>query len=340
MSSSGPPPPPQSAPRLTKSETTLDGTTTRPLQPNWSASLRRTSLHRSESDVYIPSSAHIEQPVHVMDHKTEKQFASEMRHALSIIDKFFGSSVLQDHSIPRELLMEAQGLVFLTVYKLGFLVSGKGGTGFVIARTPNGWSPPAFVGTGGIGFGMMAGGEIVHYVVILSSRGAVKTFTRNGQVQVGSELDIAVGPLGRAAAASLNVGRGGIAPNYSYSHSMGLYGGIGLSGAVIVTRKSLNDKCYGSHVRVKSILAGEVPCPLAVPLWEALDAVLNIKREYVNGLPVANQREAVCHECGHANKTGARTCEREECQALLVFSTGVHSGKRTVGKLIVSQGAH
>ncbi|KAG9411065.1 SH3 domain-containing YSC84-like protein 1 [Aphanomyces cochlioides] len=313
----------------------------RPLPPNWSASLRRNSLQRSESDVYIPSASSLPAPpAHVMDNKTEKQFAAEMRHALSVVDKFFGPSVLQDRSIPRELLMEAQGLVFLTVYKLGFLVSGKGGTGFVIARTANGWSAPAFVGSGGIGFGMMVGGEVVHYIVILSSRNAVKTFTRNGQVQVGSELDLAVGPLGRAAAASLNVGRGGVAPNYSYSHSMGLYGGIGLSGAVIVSRKAFNDKCYGSHARLKSILSGEVPCPMAVPLWEALDAVLNVKREYVNGVAVPSKRDAVCHECGFANKTGARQCEREECQALLVYSAGVHSGKRNIGKLVVSQHLH
>ena len=312
----------------------------RSIESSWSNSSLRQTLPRSASAVSLPvqhaSSLHA--PAHVMDHKTEAQFASEMKHALSIVDKFFGPSVLQDHSIPRELLMEAQGLVFLTIYKLGFLVSGKGGKGFVIARTAHGWSAPAFIGSGGIGFGMMVGGEVVNYIIILSSRGAVKTFTRNGQVQLGSELDLAVGPLGRAAAANLNVGRGGVAPNYSYSHSMGLYGGIGLAGAIIVSRKSFNDKCYGSHVRVKSLLAGEVACPLAQPLWEALDSVLNMTREYRNGVPVVNPRGAVCHECGFANKTGARQCEREACQALLVYSTGLHSGKRTIGKLVLAPG--
>ncbi|OQR93617.1 seryl-tRNA synthetase [Thraustotheca clavata] len=308
------------------------------MESSWTNSMLRQSLPRSASAVSLPvhSGTSFQTPTHIMDHKTEAQFAAEMKHALSIVDKFFGPSVLQDHSIPRELLMEAQGLVFLTVYKLGFLVSGKGGKGFVMARTANGWSAPAFIGSGGVGFGMMVGGEVVNYIIILSSRGAVKTFTRNGQIQLGSELDLAVGPLGRAAAANLNVGRGGVAPNYSYSHSMGLYGGIGLAGAIIVSRKSFNDKCYGSHVRVKSLLAGEVACPLAQPLWEALDAVLNIKREYRNGVPVVNPRSAICHECGYANKTGARQCERESCQALLVYSTGIHSGKRTIGKLVLA----
>ncbi|KAJ8542704.1 hypothetical protein ON010_g12107 [Phytophthora cinnamomi] len=120
----------------------------------------------------------------------------------------------------------------------------------------------------------------------LRVRSAVKVFTRNGQVQLGSELDIAVGPIGRAASAALNVGPGGIAPNYSYSHSKGLYGGIGLSGGVICTRKSLNAKCYGPNVTARQLLGGEVACPLAEPLWRALDKALGMQREYVNGFPV------------------------------------------------------
>ena len=53
----------------------------------------------------------------------------------------------------------------------------------------------------------MAGVEQVNYMVILGSVNAVNTFTRNGQIQIGSELDVAVGPIGRAAAASINIGK-------------------------------------------------------------------------------------------------------------------------------------
>ncbi|KAF1795424.1 Ysc84 actin-binding domain [Phytophthora cactorum] len=223
---------------------------------------------------------------HTMSVKATTKLKKEMDNAAQVVETFLSPKLLKDQSIPHELLAEAYGLVFVTMYKVGFLFSGKIGTGFVISRTTGGWSAPSFLTSGGFGFGMMAGGEVVNYMVVLNSRSAVKVFTRNGQVQLGSELDIAVGPIGRAASASLNVGAGGVAPNYSYSHSKGLYGGIGLSGAVICTRKSLNAKCYGPIVTARQLLGGEVACPLAEPLWRALDKALGMQREYVNGFPV------------------------------------------------------
>lgn len=275
---------------------------------------------------------------HSMDGKTSAKLQKEMANAAKVVDTFFSPKLLKDQSIPHELLVEANGLVFLTVYKVGFLFSGKVGTGFVIARTAAGWSAPSFLASGGLGFGMMAGGEVVNYMIILNSRGAVKVFTRNGQVQLGSELDLAVGPIGRAASASLNVGRGGIAPNYSYSHSMGLYGGIGLSSGVICTRKSLNAKCYGARVTVRQILGGEVPCPLALPLWQALDRALGTHREFADGFPVPALGGGVtglaCDACGYLNATETHVCSR--CHNLLVYSVGVHSGRRNTSQLVAT----
>lgn len=271
---------------------------------------------------------------HVMGERAKEKLSKEMTNAVKVVETFFTPKMLRDQSIPQELLVEAYGLVFLTVYKVGFLFSGKIGTGFIISRTTAGWSAPSFLSSGGLGFGMMAGGEMVNYMIILNSRSAVKVFTRNGQVQLGSELDIAVGPVGRAASASINLGRGGIAPNYSYSHSVGLYGGIGLSGAIICTRKSLNAKCYGPNATARQILGGEVPCSLAIPLWRALDKALGTPREYANGLPVlAPSFTGVdCSVCGYVNDTERHSCAR--CQGLLVYSVSVHSGKRRASRLV------
>ncbi|KAF4315535.1 hypothetical protein BBO99_00008149 [Phytophthora kernoviae] len=238
---------------------------------------------------------------HAMTVKATAKLKKEMDNAAQVVESFLSPKLLKDQSIPHELLAEAYGLVFVTMYKVGFLFSGKIGTGFIISRTTGGWSAPSFLTSGGFGFGMMAGGEVVNYMIILNSRSAVKVFTRNGQVQLGSELDIAVGPIGRAASASLNVGAGGIAPNYSYSHSKGLYGGIGISSAIICTRKSLNAKCYGPNVTARQLLGGEVACPLAEPLWRALDKALGVQRDYANGFPVLapTYTGMACDACGH-----------------------------------------
>lgn len=274
-------------------------------------------------------------PVHEMDAKTQKKFDSEIQSAVDVINRFFSPKLLKDQSIPRDLLLEAHGLMFLTVAKAGFLLAGKLGNGFVIARTTSGWSSPSFIGSAGLGFGMMLGAEVVYYMIILGSRGAVKAFTRNGQLQIGSELDLAVGPIGRAAAASVTFGHGGVSPNYSYSHAMGLYGGIGLASAVIAARKSLNAKCYGSDKTSRDILSGAVECKSSRPLWEALDRVMGIERTYDDShRSGVNPRGISCSECGKFSPNGSRECSH--CSTLLIYTIGSHSGKRKPGKMILS----
>ncbi|CAH0481579.1 unnamed protein product [Peronospora belbahrii] len=169
---------------------------------------------------------------------------------------------------------------------------------------------------------MMADGEVVNYMIILSSRSAVKVFTRNGQVQLASELHFAVGPIGRAANAATIVGRGSVVPNYSYRHSKGFYGSIGLSGGVICTRKSLNARCYGP----RQILGGEVACSLALPLWKGLDKAPGIQREYVNGFPVLalTYTGIACDSCSHihlSRTTRMRVQTAEICWSTVLACT-------------------
>lgn len=274
-------------------------------------------------------------PMSEMKAKTSMKLQDEMNRAVHVVEEFLSPSLLKDSSIPMELITEAHGLVFLTIYKAGFLFTGKVGTGFVIARTSGGWSPPAFIASGGCGFGMMAGGEKVNYMVILGSRGAVKAFTRNGQLQIGSELDIAIGPIGRAAAASINIGRAGIAPNYSYSHAKGLYGGIGMASAVIFTRKKFNGQCYGTEKTVTDILSGAVSCKECLPLWVVLDQAMGVKRTYPENHPTGmNSNGIACDACKAFNSYGSSQCDA--CKTMLVYTVGQHSGSRKTGKLVVS----
>jgi lipid-binding SYLF domain-containing protein len=55
-------------------------------------------------------------------------------------------TTLGEEKIPRELLDIAKGVVFLTVVKLGFIFTGRYGTGIVVAKLPDGrWSAPSAV---------------------------------------------------------------------------------------------------------------------------------------------------------------------------------------------------
>jgi lipid-binding SYLF domain-containing protein len=75
----------------------------------------------------------------------------EIRKAAYTIRNFmYTGGVIHDKQIPMELLRIARGLAFLTVVKAGFLLTGKVGTGLVVARLPDGsWSAPSAIATAG-----------------------------------------------------------------------------------------------------------------------------------------------------------------------------------------------
>jgi SH3 domain-containing YSC84-like protein 1 len=164
---------------------------------------------------------------------------------------------MPEKGIPAHLLRQAKGLAILTVVKVGFGVSGKGGQGVVVARTNRGWSGPSFLGTGGAGWGPQIGAQITDFVFVLNSRAAVRSFARDGNVTLGADASAAAGPVGRDAHA-------GVTPTaaiYTYSRSKGLFAGASLEGAVIATQKTANARYYGRPARANDILTGRVTAP-------------------------------------------------------------------------------
>jgi lipid-binding SYLF domain-containing protein len=184
-----------------------------------------------------------------------------------------------DQSIPIDLLRAARGLMFMTVVKGGLVISGRFGTGLVIARRSGDnnnnisnseqqceWSAPCAVGTLGLGWGALAGADVTHFLVVLTtdqavadlvsggktasssgsstSRSAASTLS-NSVVQLGAELSVAVGPIGRGANSHLQTGDWTLHPAYAYAHSHGLFVGISIEGSVITVRHDVNAKFYG-----------------------------------------------------------------------------------------------
>ncbi|KAG2785387.1 hypothetical protein PC129_g14021 [Phytophthora cactorum] len=198
-------------------------------------------------------------PLHMPYHSTMDK---EVVKAAGILDSCFSSTVSADAAIPAEMIQNAAGLAFLTVVKAGLIWTGKMGTGVVVARLEDGsWSPPSGIGTAGMGFGAEIGGEIIDFLIVLGSPSAVKTFKKGTQISVGAGLDLAVGPVGRTAGASVNAGGGGISGNYTYSHAKGAFAGVGLHGSTFMVRGEMNSQFYGRKVTPAEILSGQVAPP-------------------------------------------------------------------------------
>ncbi len=164
---------------------------------------------------------------------------------------------MPDKSIPQEVLRRAKGVAIITVLKAGFIVSGHGGSGVVLARTRRGWSGPSAIGTGGAGFGFQVGAEQTEFVFVLNTYEAVRAFSRGGNVQLGGDVSVAAGPVGRTAEADVTP----VAAVYAYSRSQGLFAGVSLTGTVIETRNEANADYYGRSVTPSQILYGKVRVP-------------------------------------------------------------------------------
>jgi len=178
----------------------------------------------------------------------------DVDRAVSIMERFHD---IPESSIPPAVLKDAKGLAIMTVIKAGFIVSGRGGSGIVVARTGKGWSGPSAIGTGGAGFGLQIGGSVTEFVIVLNTTGAVQAFSQGGNISLGGDLSVAAGPVGRTAEA-------GIMPTaavYTYSRSQGLFAGVSLEGTVIAARDDANRAYYGKALTPSQILAGGVKPP-------------------------------------------------------------------------------
>ncbi len=178
----------------------------------------------------------------------------DVDQAVTIIRRF---QEIPEQAIPDAVLRDAQGIAIITMTKAGFIFTGRGGRGIVVARTESGWSGPSAIGTGGIGFGFQIGVEVAEYVIILNTREAVNAFAGGGNITLGGNISAALGPVGRSAEAGVAV----MAATYTYSRSQGLFAGVSLEGTVIATRYEDNEFYYGQPVNPGDILSGRVAPP-------------------------------------------------------------------------------
>ncbi|KDN39162.1 DUF500-domain-containing protein [Tilletiaria anomala UBC 951] len=204
--------------------------------------------------------------------------SQECRKAEKILTDFIDPVTGLDAVVPLSVLRKAQGFAIFSVFRIGALLSARAGSGVVLAKAEDGeWSPPAAVGLGGLGGGFNAGAEVTDFLIVLNSRAAVRSFMATGSLQLGGNLSLAVGPLGRSAEASGSLSTsGGAAAMFSYSKSKGLYGGVILEGTILVDRADANAKAYGRRsITSKLILSGTVTVPeFARPLLSTIERLM------------------------------------------------------------------
>ncbi|XP_006153596.1 SH3 domain-containing YSC84-like protein 1 isoform X2 [Tupaia chinensis] len=209
-----------------------------------------------------------------MNNPIPSDLKSEAKKAAKILREFteITSRNGPDKIIPAHVIAKAKGLAILSVIKAGFLVTARGGSGIVLARLPDGtWSAPSAIGIAGLGGGFEVGVEVSDLVIILNYDRAVEAFAKGGNLTLGGNFTVAVGPLGRNLEG--DVALRSPAAVFTYCKSRGLFAGVSLEGSYLIERKETNRKFYGQDVRAYDILFGDIPRPAqAEDLYEILDS--------------------------------------------------------------------
>lgn len=169
-----------------------------------------------------------------------KQAGETSRKAAEVFNKIMREP---DNAIPKELLDKAEAVaIFPGVLNAAFIFGGRGGMGIVSRRTATGWSPPAFFKIGGGSFGAQIGGQKIDYIMLIMNDGGVRGLLED-KFEIGGEVSVAAGPVGRSAGATTNptIDTGIL----SYSRTKGLFAGAALKGAVITPDNDRNQAVYG-----------------------------------------------------------------------------------------------
>jgi len=179
------------------------------------------------------------------------------RHASEAAETFTEIMNMRDKALPKELLDKAEAVaVFPGVVKAAFIVGGRGGQGVISRRVKGGWSAPAFFNLAGGSFGAQIGAQKTDYVLLIMNEAGLNGLLKD-KFELGGEVSVAAGPVGREAAASTNPRLD--AGILSYSRSKGLFIGAALKGAVISPDNDLNTAVYG--MKASEVLSSQ-PMPI------------------------------------------------------------------------------
>ncbi|XP_062236324.1 SH3 domain-containing YSC84-like protein 1 isoform X2 [Platichthys flesus] len=209
-----------------------------------------------------------------MSNPIPSNLKSEAKKAAKILTDFteISSRNGPDKLIPPHVIAKAEGLAIISVIKAGFMITARGGSGIVIARLADRrWSAPSAIGIAGLGGGFEIGVEVSDLVIILNQRRAIEAFTKGGNLTLGGNCTVAVGPMGRNVEADVLLRS--TAAVFTYCRSRGLFAGISLEGSYLIERKETNRKFYGQDIRASAILNGDVEPPVVCSsLYHILDA--------------------------------------------------------------------
>jgi lipid-binding SYLF domain-containing protein len=174
-----------------------------------------------------------------------------------------------DNGIPEEVLEHARCVAVVpNMIKGGFIVGGRHGRGVATCRTAEGWSAPAFFSLAGGSWGLQIGLEGVDLVMIIQNEKGMQQLLAS-KFQIGADVSVAAGPVGRHASANTNWKME--TEILTYSRARGVFAGLTLNGASVRRDDDSMKAIYGRNVTTRNVLLGKVSAtPAAEPFLSAV----------------------------------------------------------------------
>ncbi len=164
-------------------------------------------------------------------------------------------SMAQDPSYGdmRAYMARSVGVMIIPqLLKAGFIIGGSGGDGILVGRDKNGtWSPPAFYTLAAGSIGLQIGAQASEVVLVINHEHGLSAILED-QMKLGADASIAVGPIGSGVEAATTTNMR--ADIFSYARSKGLFAGVSLEGAAILSSKDWNASYYGRPVNPRDIV--------------------------------------------------------------------------------------
>jgi len=159
----------------------------------------------------------------------------------------------------QEKLQSCAGAVFIKVYRLGCIVTVRGGKGVLLKRKSDGsWSAPVGLNIMGPAVGASIGFEKSNFIILLKSEAQVNAFCSPNGVSMGLNGAFTIGTLGLSAEAF--IGSDNTEGCVVVCSSKGIYGGVSLEFSLITVDSKANRCLYDDSMDAKHILESQ-PVP-------------------------------------------------------------------------------
>jgi lipid-binding SYLF domain-containing protein len=158
-----------------------------------------------------------------------------------------------DRDVPQALIDQTRCVAVIPhVLKAAFFFGARFGKGILTCRTDYGeWSPIVFLTLGGPSFGFQFGEQSTDIVLFFRRERGVKRLLVS-RITLGGDASVAAGPVGRHAAADVDVTF--TTDILSYALSRGIFLGISLEGSYLGSDGAADEEYYGRKVDPERVL--------------------------------------------------------------------------------------